>query len=674
MARASLRANLNPLMIPICRIVACLGLLGALTLRAQSDTSPTVTQQLPAQSGSTGGAPLTVDLKNYFGLPGVASQVVRFNTVLGPIHVEMLPDAAPNHVTNFLTYVNAGAYNNTFFHRSTALNGSATAPVDIIQGGGYRIPVDPAVTRIPSNAAVNLEYNRPNERGTLAAARTSDVNSATSEWFFNVRDNSTILNAENGGGYSVFARVIGAGMNTVDAIAALSRKNEGGAFSTLPVRNLAVPSTDSNLVVVTSIVPVSVYPGQGSPAILTFSAESSNPSVATVSVTNSTLTITPAVQAGETNIIVRAVDTNGSVATASFVTSVALSNAPPTILRSPVAQTVAQGGFAVFSVVASGTNLQYEWRRNNEPIAGANGPTLLVRNVNTGNAGSYTVAVSNPIGITVTTPVTLTSTTAAPARLTNFSIRAMTGTGARTLTAGFVADGAVNSSLLIRGVGPGLTAHEVPSVLDNPRLDLYSGNTLLATNDDWSGDDGRTLGAFALTVGSKDAVLSQSVAPGAYTAQVNSVSGANGNALVEVYDRNATSPVSGVELVNLSARSQLVDNEVLIGGFVLTGSSNRTVLIRAIGPTLAKFDVAGVLANPRIELYRDGVKINENDDWSGSAAIEAARAEVGAFVVENPQSKDAMILATLAPGAYSVHVISADGSSGVVLLETYRLP
>ncbi|HRE83790.1 MAG TPA: peptidylprolyl isomerase, partial [Opitutaceae bacterium] len=623
-------------MIPICRIVACLGLLGALTLRAQSDTSPTVTQQLPAQSGSTGGAPLTVDLKNYFGLPGVANQVVRFNTVLGPIHVEMLPDTAPNHVTNFLTYVNSGAYNNTFFHRSTALNGSSTAPVDIIQGGGYRIPVDPAVTRIPSNAPVNLEYNRLNERGTLAAARTSDANSATSEWFFNVRDNSTTLNAENGGGYTVFARVVGGGMNTVDAIAALSRKNEGGAFSTLPVRNLAVPSTDSNLVVVTSIVPVSVYPGQGSPAVLTFSAESSNPAVATVSVTNSTLTITPGTQAGETNIVVRAADANGSLATASFVTSVALSNAPPTILRAPVSQTVAQGGFAVFSVVATGTNLQYEWRRNNEPVAGANGPTLLVRNVNTGNTGSYTVAVSNSIGISVTTPVTLTSTTAAPARLTNFSIRAMTGTGARTLTAGFVAGGAANSSLLVRGVGPGLIAHQVPSVLDNPRLDLYSGDTLLATNDDWSGDDGRSLGAFPLTEGSKDAVLIRSVAAGAYTAQVNSVSGANGNALVEVYDRNAASPVSGVDLVNVSARSQLVDNEVLIGGFVLTGSSNRTVLIRAIGPTLAKFQVAGVLANPRIELYRDGVKINENDDWSGSAAIEAARAEVGAFAVEDP--------------------------------------
>src|SRR5476651_1066475 len=162
-------------------------------LRAQA-TVPTLTQGLPAQALSVTGGAVNLDLRNYFSLPGVTGQVVQFSTVLGTFNVEMLGNDAPFSVNDFLTYVVAGSYSGTLIHRSAALDGGSGNR--IIQGGGYLASDGSSIHR---NAAVTLEYKLPNVRGTLALARTSDLNSATSEWFFNVDDNTTALGQANGG-------------------------------------------------------------------------------------------------------------------------------------------------------------------------------------------------------------------------------------------------------------------------------------------------------------------------------------------------------------------------------------------------------------------------------------------------------------------------------------------
>jgi peptidyl-prolyl cis-trans isomerase A (cyclophilin A) len=155
--------------------------------------------------------------------PGVAqATVVRILTPMGPIDVTLLDQAVPTTVNNFLSYVRDGAYSNTFIHRSVSV---ARGGIGIIQGGGFTwIDAANAVPgTVPAKPAIVLEASneRLNARGTIAMARTNAPNSATSQWFINVADNSTSLGVANGGGYAVFGRVSAPGMVVADAIAAM---------------------------------------------------------------------------------------------------------------------------------------------------------------------------------------------------------------------------------------------------------------------------------------------------------------------------------------------------------------------------------------------------------------------------------------------------------------------
>ena len=152
--------------------------------------------------------------------------VVRMETVLGDIDVELYDDIAPLTVANFLDYVNNQGYDGSFIHRSV--------PGFIIQGGGYFYNGD-AAEHITQNPPVQNEFQISNTRGTIAMAKLgNDPDSATSEWFFNLADNSANLDFQNGG-FTVFGRVRNDGMDVVDAIAALHRINAGSPFDTLPV-------------------------------------------------------------------------------------------------------------------------------------------------------------------------------------------------------------------------------------------------------------------------------------------------------------------------------------------------------------------------------------------------------------------------------------------------------
>jgi cyclophilin family peptidyl-prolyl cis-trans isomerase len=300
---------------PICVmrfVLVLLGLLSVVSLRAQSSV-PTLVRPFPAQTLVSGGAGATIDLRQHLAVPGLLGrQFAQFETVFGRINLELRDDVAPRHVANFLAYVQANAYSNTFIHRAASFEGT---PVSIVQGGGYsyRLPIEfLTITKLPP---VALEYVLANARGTLAAARSTDVNSATSEWYFNVRDNSTILNQSNGGGYSVFGRVMGTGMSVVDAMAALPRYNAGGVYSSIPLRNFTSGNvTESNLVVISAVRRVDLYPAGSGTSVVQYSAESSAPGVATATVNGSSLTVAP-VGSGSATITVRAVDTQGNAAT-----------------------------------------------------------------------------------------------------------------------------------------------------------------------------------------------------------------------------------------------------------------------------------------------------------------------------------------------------------------------
>jgi len=173
--------------------------------------------------------------------------VVEFQTVMGNFEVNLYDNATPATVANFLEYVNNGDYTNAIFHRSV--------PGFIVQGGGFNFDLAWPVTNVPSRPAVVNEPEFSNLRGTIAMAKLGgDPDSATSQFFFSLADNSTILDAQNGG-FTVFGEVVGNGMSVVNQMEALQRFGLGGAFNEIPLRNYTGgdPTAD-NLVIIDQII------------------------------------------------------------------------------------------------------------------------------------------------------------------------------------------------------------------------------------------------------------------------------------------------------------------------------------------------------------------------------------------------------------------------------------
>ena len=179
--------------------------------------------------------------------------VVEVRTNVGNFQVNLFDNDAPLTTANFLSYVNAGAYAANTVHRSD--------PGFVIQMGGFQYNNVFPPTPIATGTAVTNEPVLSNVRGTIAMAKLGgNPNSATSQFFVNLSNNSANLDPQNGG-FAVFGQVIGDGMDVVDQIAALDRFNFGGAFGELPLSNYTsadaannIDPTDNNLVIVTDIV------------------------------------------------------------------------------------------------------------------------------------------------------------------------------------------------------------------------------------------------------------------------------------------------------------------------------------------------------------------------------------------------------------------------------------
>lgn len=262
-----------------------------------------------------------------------------------------------------------------------------------------------------------------------------------------------------------------------------------------------------------------------------------------------------------------------------------------------------------------------------------------------------------------------------PGRLVNLSVRNRTVRSAGVLTAGFVLDGATGKELVVRGIGPTLADFGVAGSLEATEVQVFAASdtvNAIETNSGWTAatGDGRELGAFALPAGSADSVVRRNFAAGAYTAQVlPATTGTDpGVALVEIYDGD-TDDLS-TRLINLSARTQVETNGTVTVGFVLAGTTSRSVLLRAVGPGLADFGVTGVLADPELTLLRGQVVQGSNDDWAGNNAIVETAQTVGAFPLD-ANSADAALLVSLPPGAYTAQVGAPAGQDGVVLVEVY---
>jgi hypothetical protein len=255
----------------------------------------------------------------------------------------------------------------------------------------------------------------------------------------------------------------------------------------------------------------------------------------------------------------------------------------------------------------------------------------------------------------------------------------MAGEAVNTLIVGFAIAGAGQQTLLVRGIGPTLSAFGVTGAMIDPQLNVYSGAALVATNNDWSADAAADdialiaagVGAFPLPRPSRDAAFVRTLGRGAYTAQLTAAGGSSGAgiALVELYASRTTGEA---RFANVSARARTATGaDTFIAGFNVETGATRTALLRVVGPGLVQFGVTGAVSNPQLTLFRSGVWIAGNDDWNrDSGATAAAFAQLGAFALPH-DSKDSALLVNLVGGSYTVHATSADTSSGVALIELY---
>ena len=387
-------------------VTGALTLAAALFARADGDVPVTVTP-LSAQSLTTSGTSATVDLSTHFTLPGVSGQVMQITTTQGYIFAELLPSAAPNTVTNFLSYVNDGSYNSSVIHRAES--------GFVIQGGGFKF--NSSLTAITAKTAVANEYNLPNTRGTLSMAKPAgSPNGATDQWFINLSDNTTSLGTSNNGGYTVFARVVGNGMAVADTIGSLpttaNLTSLNAALSELPVQKFLPGQTTvylPNLVAVTSITSApAIYPtASNSLAILSFNVQNSNPAVVTATLKGSILTLKPGKTAGIATITVG--DYNNTFPDTSFVVTI---SAPTT--TAPAGQTVMVNQTATFSTTPAAIGSTYQWQRKaagsttwvslaeTDPYAGTTGATLTVNPATISMSGDAFQCLVTTSGITAT--------------------------------------------------------------------------------------------------------------------------------------------------------------------------------------------------------------------------------------------------------------------------------
>lgn len=355
----------------------------------------------------------------------------------------------------------------------------------------------------------------------------------------------------------------------------------------------------------------------------------------------------------------------------------------PRIMVQPVSQTMVAGGVTLSVGVSNPAEARFQWSREGAPIPGATSATLVLAN-EAAAVGRYAVTVTNAAGSVTSAVANIAAPVVSPGRLVNLAIRTQAGTGAQTLIVGVVVGGTGTlggKPVLFRGIGPSLAGFGVAGFLVDPALTVTQGATLLAANNDWSGtstlrDAFSQVGAFPLEGAAKDAAVLSPLAPGSYTVQVEGAGGTTGVALAEIYDATPSGSfgASTPRLVNVSTRTEISAGASLVAGFVIGGVTPRTVLVRAIGPTLAGFGVGGVLADPRMELYSSTSQLlAANDNWGGGSALADAFRQVGAFPLE-AGAKDAALVRSLEPGSYTVEVAGVGGGGGVALVEIYEVP
>jgi hypothetical protein len=370
------------------------------------------------------------------------------------------------------------------------------------------------------------------------------------------------------------------------------------------------------------------------------------------------------------------------------------------VVTSPAAAVGAPG--VPFSFTVTATQSPQTFAATGLPPGLSINPTTGVISGTPTTDGSYmvTITITNSAGL-ITSNLTIlvsppsnstspVSTTSSEDRLINLSSRADL-TGTENLIAGFVVAGTGSKTVLLRAAGPALAQFGVTGYIAGPELDLYSSSgSLISQNTGWNSSLSSTfsqVGAFSFPDGSTDTAVVASLAPGSYTLHVYDPLGVGGVVLAEVYDADPSQLASPTRLTNISARGYVSPGAgALIGGFVISGPTVKSVLIRGVGPGLAPYGVTDAIPDPQLSVYdANGNLVAQNLNWTNQAVmgsdqasvtsedITSTDASVGAFAL-SAGSADTALIVNLPPGAYTFEVTSVSNATGEALGEIYEIP
>jgi arylsulfate sulfotransferase len=253
----------------------------------------------------------------------------------------------------------------------------------------------------------------------------------------------------------------------------------------------------------------------------------------------------------------------------------------------------------------------------------------------------------------------------------NLSTRGLVSGGDNVLIGGFIVSGTVPKTMVLRALGPSLSDYGVSNVLPDPVLSVYdSSGSLVGYNDNWQSDLNHSVTeANGLApANALESALVRTLNPGAYTVVVTGVNATSGIGLVEVYD---ITPLATTKFVNMSTRGFAgTSDNVLISGFIIGDVDSATVVVRALGPSLASFGVSGVLSDPMLTIVDStGSVIATNNNWQDNINF----VDVQKNGLAPPNASESALVLHLPAGAYTAIVSGADGGTGVALAEVYAL-
>ena len=309
----------------------------------------------------------------------------------------------------------------------------------------------------------------------------------------------------------------------------------------------------------------------------------------------------------------------------------------------------------------------------NPPPTPSPTPTPTAIPTPTATATPMPTATPTPTATATVTPTATPSATPSPAplprQLLNIATRLRVQTGENVLIGGVIVTGSEPKKVIIRAIGPSL-AEVVDGALADTTLELYEGDTLLASNDNWKDSQQPEIEATTIPPNHElESAVVYTLAPGSYTAVMSGKDGATGIGVIEVYDLDQT---SDSKLANIASRGFVeAGDSVMIGGLIVggNGTEDARILLRAIGPSLGNAGIVGALQDPTLELRdNNGELVRENDNWQ-----DAQPAEIEATTIPPTDPAESAIIATLPPGNYTAVVRGKSDSTGVGLVEVYHV-